>query len=63
MRDGRSFRMFSGVMPPRRRHQPAENHARDPTAKLLIDNGLDQGFEIRIAKLDTIVANPFDDLR
>ena len=39
-------------LPLRGPHQPAEDHARHAAAKLLINNGLNQGFEVRLAELD-----------
>ncbi len=64
MRAGRSFSTLSGVIrPPAAGRQPGENHARHAPAKLLVDNGLDQGFEIRFAELDGIFADAVDNLR
>src|ERR1035437_6602701 len=40
--------------------ETAEDDAGDASAELLEYNGLDQGLEIRRAKLDPIIANPFD---
>ena len=40
--------------------EAAEDDTGDASAELLEDDGLDQGLEIRLAKLDTIIANPFD---
>src|ERR1035437_8595032 len=40
--------------------ETAEDDAGDASAELLENNGLDQGLEIRRAKLDNIIANPFD---
>ena len=40
--------------------EPAENHTGHAAAELLENDGLNQSLEIRLAKLDTIIANPFD---
>src|SRR6185369_11128572 len=40
--------------------ETAENHAGDAATELLEYDGLNEGLEIRLAKLDTIIANPFD---
>ena len=61
MRAGRSLRMFSGVsLPPAALARRPKMTLRHPAAKLLVDNGLDQRLEIRVAKFDTIIADPVD---
>ena len=41
--------------------EAAEDDAGDASAQLLVDDGVDKGLKIGLAKLDTIISNPLND--